>query len=129
MYFQTRKVHVGPVYTERQCQCCDFLAKPLLGPVYTKRQRQSCNDACDSFLTENSGVAPDWVCNPFSSDTIVFNENRIARVIAELTLTLGINRPLLNCSDFLINRLSYLTNELQPHLITSEVILNTHCRQ
>ena len=33
-------------------------------------------------------------CNPSSSDSIVFNENRIASVIAALTLTLGINGPL-----------------------------------
>ena len=68
--------------------------KVHLGPVYTKRQRQCCNDACDSVLIENSGVACKWVVNPFWSDTTVFNENRIASVIAGLTLTLGINGPL-----------------------------------
>ena len=55
--------------------------------------RQLCDDACDSVLIENNGVAPEWVCNPFSSDSTVFNENRIASVIAELTLTLGVNGP------------------------------------
>ena len=55
--------------------------------------RQRCDDACDSVLIENNGIAPDWVCNPFSSDSIVFNENRIASVIVELTLTLGVNGP------------------------------------
>ena len=58
----------------------------LLGPVYTKRQRQPCDDQCDSVLIENNGVAPDWVCNPFSSDSTVFNENRTT-----LMLTLGVN--------------------------------------
>ena len=29
----------------------------FLGPVYTKHQRQRCDDACDSFLIENSRVA------------------------------------------------------------------------
>ena len=65
-----------------------------LGPVYTKRQRQRCDDACDSVLIENNGVTPEWVCNPFSSDSTVFNKNRIASIITALTLTLGVNRPL-----------------------------------
>ena len=38
----------------------------------TKRQGQRrdrlCNDASDSVLIENNGVASDWVCNPFSSE-------------------------------------------------------------
>ena len=42
------------------------------------------DDASHSVLIENNGVAPDWACNLFSSDSIVFNENRIASVIAEL---------------------------------------------
>ena len=32
-----------------------------LGCVYTKRQRQTCDDACDSVLIENSGVASKWI--------------------------------------------------------------------
>ena len=52
------------------------------------------NDAYDSVLIENNRVAPEWVCNPFSSDSTVFNETRIASVIAALMLTLGINGPL-----------------------------------
>ena len=73
-----------------------------LGPIYTKRQRQRCDDACDFVLIENNIVAPEWVCNPFSSDSIVFNKNRITSVIAVLTLTLGVERPLLlklHCSS------------------------------
>ena len=42
------------------------------------------DDASHSVLIENNGVAPDWACNLFSSDSIVFNENSIASVIAEL---------------------------------------------
>ena len=45
---------------------------------------QLCDDACYSVLIENNGVAPDLGCNPFSSDSIIFNENSIASVIAEL---------------------------------------------
>ena len=70
-----------------------------LGPVYTKRQCQCCDDTCDSVLIENSRVAPEWVCNPFSSDSTVFNENGIASVIAALTLTLGVNGPLISSID------------------------------
>ena len=33
-------------------------------------------------------------CKPILEDSIVFNENRIASVIATLTLTLGVNGPL-----------------------------------
>ena len=33
---------------------------------------------------DNSAVAPDWDCNPFLSDSILFNENIVASVIAEL---------------------------------------------
>ena len=47
--------------------------------------QQLCNDACDSVLIENNGVAPEWGCNLFSSDSTNFNENRIASVIAELS--------------------------------------------
>ena len=61
-----------------------------LGPIYTKHQlgiqlQQRCDDACDSVLIEYNGVAPEWGCNPFSSDSTVFNKNRIASVIAELS--------------------------------------------
>ena len=51
----------------------------LLGCIYSKRQRQRCQ-----------------CCNPFWSDFIVFNESSVAIVLAELTLTLGVNRPQCN---------------------------------
>ena len=35
-------------------------------------------------LIENSGVTPEWSCNPFSSDSIVLNVNTITSAIAEL---------------------------------------------
>ena len=61
--------------------------------------RDHCDDACNSVLIENNIVTPDWVYNPFSSDSTVFNENRIASVItamsAALMLTLGVNGPLM----------------------------------
>ena len=38
---------------------------------------QLCNDISDSVLIENNGVTPEWGCNSFSSDSIVFIENII----------------------------------------------------
>ena len=51
--------------------------KPRLGPVYTKRQvqrRDNSDDTSNSVLSENNRVTPE-----------VFNESRIASVIAELS--------------------------------------------
>ena len=47
--------------------------------------RQLCGDASDTVLIENNEVTRKWVATPFWSDSIVFNENRIASVIAELS--------------------------------------------
>ena len=59
---------------------------------------QLCDDTSDSLLIENNGVAQEWGCNPFSSDYIVFNENRITSVtsvvVRALTLSLGVNGSL-----------------------------------
>ena len=55
--------------------------------------QQLCDDASDTVLIENYGVTSDGVCNPFSSDSIVFNENSIASIIAALMPTLGVNGP------------------------------------
>ena len=45
-----------------------FLVRyPTLGPVYSKRQSQRCNNNCDdasnTVLIENNGVAPEWGCS------------------------------------------------------------------
>ena len=58
---------------------------------------QLCDDAIDTALIENNGIASDWGCNPFWSDSIGFNENSIASFIEALTLTLGVNGPLDLC--------------------------------
>ena len=50
--------------------------------------RQLCDDAGNSFLIENNRVTADWGCNPFSSDTVVFNEN------SEVTSEYGCNPSL-----------------------------------
>ena len=46
--------------------------------------QQLSDDTCNSVLIENNGVTPEWGCSLFSSDSTDFNENIIARVIAEL---------------------------------------------
>ena len=56
-----------------------------LRPVYTKRQHQHCDDTNDIVLIENNGVAPEWGWDQFLSNSIDFNENSIASIIAELS--------------------------------------------
>ena len=46
--------------------------------------QQVCDDAGDSVLIENNSVTWKWVAVPFWSDSIIFNENRIACVFAKL---------------------------------------------
>ena len=57
--------------------------------------RQLYDDASDSVLIEHNGVTPDWGCNTFSSNTVVFKDNRITSVMAKfaaaLMLTLSVN--------------------------------------
>ena len=55
--------------------------------------QQLCDDASDTVLIENNGVTQKWVATPIWSDSTVFDENIIASVIAELSLTLGVNGP------------------------------------
>ena len=45
--------------------------------------RQLCDDTSDTVLIENNGVAPEWGCKPYLSDSIIFSENSITSVIAE----------------------------------------------
>ena len=40
--------------------------------------RQLCKDDSDNVLMESNAVAPEWGCNPFSSDFSGFKENSIA---------------------------------------------------
>ena len=53
--------------------------------------RQHCDDASDTAVIENNGVTSEWVATLFWSDS---NENRIASVVAVLTLMLGVNGAL-----------------------------------
>ena len=47
--------------------------------------RQLYDDARNAVLIENNGDPPEWGCNPFLSDPIVFNEKKISSMIAELS--------------------------------------------
>ena len=42
---------------------------------------QLCDNAKDSLLIANNGVTSEWGCHPFSSEAIVFNENKIASIM------------------------------------------------
>ena len=60
-----------------------------VGLISTKREpqrSQCCNDPSDIGFIENNGVASKLGCSPFWNNSIVFNENCIASVIAVLTL-------------------------------------------
>ena len=60
--------------------------KWLQGP-FTLSQHQ-CNIVMTlvmSVLIEGNGVTSDWVCDPFLSYYIVFKENRMASIMAQLT--------------------------------------------
>ena len=59
--------------------------KPRLYQASLSTLRQLCDDVSDTVLIENNRVAPEWGCNPFSNDSIVFNKNIIASIIAELS--------------------------------------------
>ena len=60
---------------------------PLLGSIYTKRQHQCCDNSAMRLVIQlslkNNGVIPEWGCNSFLSDTIVFNNSSITSVITE----------------------------------------------
>ena len=61
------------------------LVKTCLHQASASMLWQLCDDASGSILIENNGMTQEWARNLFSSDSIVFNENRIASVIAELS--------------------------------------------
>ena len=63
-------------------------------PSVSVNAATTLDDASKFVLIGNSGVTPKWSFNPFSNDIVVFNENRIAGVIAALTLMFGVNRDL-----------------------------------
>ena len=52
-----------------------------------------CDDAKDTFPIGSNGVTPEWGCNLFSGESIVFKENSITSIITVLTLMLGVNGP------------------------------------
>ena len=64
-----------------------------LGPINDERQCQRSDNASNTDLIDINTDAPKEVRNTFASDTIVFNENCIAKV-TKLTLMLSVNGPL-----------------------------------
>ena len=68
-----------------------------LGPVYTKRQHQRCDNASDTVLIERMELFLMGLQSTLIN-SIAFNENNIAsviaRVIAALMLTLAVDGPL-----------------------------------
>ena len=58
--------------------------------------RQLCKDASDSVLIENNGVATEWDCNPFLSDSIVtawkqsLGQGNIFRILSRILSTKGV---------------------------------------
>ena len=65
--------------------------RAFLHQVSASTLRQRCDDASDTVLMENNGVAPEWGCNQSLRDiTVLCN----CRVVAMLMLTLGVNGPL-----------------------------------
>ena len=64
------------------------MRKEPKGPVYTKHQSQHWDNSAMTLailFSLKTIVVQKWVPTPFWSDSIVFNENRIASLIAELS--------------------------------------------
>ena len=64
------------------CLCTVFRVR--LQKALVSALRQLYNDASDTVLIEKNGAAPEWGCNPIYNNSIDFNENSTASVIAEL---------------------------------------------
>ena len=74
--------------------------EPVLRPVNTNHQRQHKSQCYDDAVIEINGnkyIPPEWSCNRFWSDSILFSESCVARVIETLMLMLGINGPSRAC--------------------------------
>ena len=57
--------------------CCEYTFRARLHRESASTLRQLYDDACNSVLVENNRVTPEWGCNQFLRDSIVFNENSI----------------------------------------------------
>ena len=62
-----------------------YLLRTHLHQASVSKLWQLCDDASDSIHIKNNGVAPEWGCNLFSSDSTDLNENKIASIIAKLS--------------------------------------------
>ena len=73
------------IFQGYKLHCSSSFLRAHLQQASASMLPQLCNDACDSVLIENNVVPPEWGCDPLSSDSTDSNENRIARVITELS--------------------------------------------
>ena len=78
-------VNLQKLFSSKQTHPIGPSVRARLHQASASMLRQRCDDACDSVLIENNGVAPEWGCNLFSSDSTYFNENKIVSVIAALS--------------------------------------------
>ena len=67
----------------------------VLGPVYTERERQCCDSVMMMLKLIILLSLKQWSHFRMGLQPIVFNQCSIASMIAALTLTLGVNCPLL----------------------------------
>ena len=105
-----------------QLEFCWFFLLPVrlrarLHQASASTLQQLCHDASVTALIENDGVAQKWVATQFWRDFIVFNENQYwyhhCRVVAALTLTLGVNGPLVRIWKVFEQNQSYLRHVLR----------------
>ena len=61
------------------------LLRPRLHQASALTLRQLYDDARDTVLVAINSVVQKWVATPFWNDSIVFNENRITRIIVEFS--------------------------------------------
>ena len=97
--------HLGVQIVLISCSCWEqnWLYKGMFTPsvsntsaiVAVTSLRIQCNSPALFCYTKHQlyDNAPEWGCNPFSSVSIDFNENRIASIITELIVMLGVNGP------------------------------------
>ena len=57
----------------------------LKNGLHQSTLQQLCDDASYTVVIENNGVARKWVATSFLSNSIVFNENSVTSIIAELS--------------------------------------------
>ena len=87
----------GVIVITRQGTICFSVNKPL-EPIYTKHQSQCCNNSAMMlvilFSLKTMESLQNGVVTHFRVTPLFFNKNSIASVLAALSLTFGVNGPL-----------------------------------